>query len=99
MNEISQSERIASQRLPSLESPARRLPLPRSLRLSLLRLRVVSRRLLEMRVLQSRVGGDLLLHRAVGVDICNLFTARQQPKGSFRSVSYTPSGSLTISRP
>src|SRR6267142_967514 len=83
----------------SLESPVRRLPLPRSLRLSLVRLRVISRGLLAIRFLQSRVAGGLLLHRAVQVDISNLFTRRPQPKGSCKLGSYTLSGSLTISRP
>src|ERR1700674_4169056 len=99
MNEINQNERIASERLSSLESPARRLCPPRSLRLSLLRLRVISRGPLAIRYLQTRLGGDLLLHRAVKVDISKLFTRRPQPKGSCRLVSYIPSGFLTISRP
>src|SRR5258708_9856488 len=109
MNEITRSERIASERLSSLESPTRRLLikgwqalvrrlcLPRSLGLSLLRL--ISRGLLAIRYLQTRLGGDLLLHRAVKVDISKLFTSRPQPKRSCRLVSYTPSGFLTISRP
>src|SRR5580693_4025538 len=99
MNEITQSERIASQRLLNLESPARRSLLPRSLRLSLLRLRVISRGPLAIRFLLSRMGGDLLPHRAVQVDIFNLFTRHPQPKGSCSLVPSTPSGSLTISRP
>src|SRR5713226_988278 len=97
MNEITPSERIASERLSSLESQTRRLCLPRSPRLSLLRL--ISRGLLAVRYLQTRLGGDLLLHRAVKVDISKLVTRRPQPKGSCRLVSYTPSGFLTVSRP
>jgi len=55
--------------------------------------------LLAIRYLQTRLGGDLLLPRAVKVDISKLFTRRPQPKGSCRLVSYTPSGFRAIPRP
>src|SRR5579864_2893999 len=98
MNEIPQSERIASPSQTGLESPARRLRLPRSLRPSLLRLRVISRGRLAIRFLLSRIGGDLLPHRAAQVDISNFLTHRPQPKGNSSLVPYIPSGSLTISK-
>ena len=113
MNEITQSERIASQRLLNLsrrrmtltyESDGRPwrtcLRLPRnSLRLSLLRRGVISRGPLAIRFLLPRMGGDLLLHRAVQVDISNLLTRHPQPKRSCNWVPHTPFGSLTILRP
>src|SRR6266571_4041354 len=111
MNEINQNERIASERLSSLESPTRRLLIKGMAGLGAT---LVSSSLSAAIAAQTQthqpgapgnqappdqVGWDLLLHRALKVDISTLFTRRPQPKGTCRLVSNTPSGFLTISRP
>src|SRR5437660_1320095 len=102
MNEITRSERIASERLSSLESPTRRLLMKGMAGLGAT---LVSSSLSEAIAAQThqpgapgnqvppdQVGWGPLLHRAVQVDISKLFTRRPRPKGSCRLVSYTPSG-------
>ena len=111
MNKLSEVGNEASQTFAELESPARRLFVKGMAGLGAAfasaslasaaaptQSQASQTAPLATRSLPLKVGGGLLLHRAVQADTCNSSIRRQLLQGSCSLASHTPFGSPMVSR-